>query len=97
MSVTIMKNKGEQIIDNTPKTPFVSPLQRFIAEHCLICDFWKGKCRLDDRDGISRMSLCITLSGHETPDFLKNMIQSGTLPTSSPDDDIVVEAERGDP
>jgi hypothetical protein len=96
MSVTIMKNKGETIVDNTPKEPFVSPLQRYIRDNCKQCAFYTGKCRLDDQNGISRMSLCITLSGHETPDFLKNMIQSGTLPTSSPDDDIVAEAELGD-
>jgi len=34
MSVTIMKNKDETIVDHTPKEPFISPLERWIETYC---------------------------------------------------------------
>lgn len=95
MSVTMMKVKGEPIVDNTREPPFVSPLQKYIAENCKQCAFYTGKCRLDDQNGISRMSLCITLYVHQTPDFLKNMIQSGIVPPTIIRDDRIIE-ERDD-
>jgi len=63
-------NPPETIIDRTPQEPFISPLQRYIEENCKRCDFWKGKCRLDDQNGISRMALCIALYPYST--FLKD-------------------------
>jgi hypothetical protein len=55
------KNPPETIIDKTPKEPYTSPLQKFIAQNCEQCTWYKAKCRLDDQNGIARMNLCIQL------------------------------------
>lgn len=59
MSVTIMKNKDEIIIDHTPKEPFISPLERWIETYCKQCKDWGGKCRLEDTRGLTPMRLCM--------------------------------------
>ena len=69
MTVTMQKVKGETIIDKTPKTPFLSPLQRFIAQNCEQCEWHQGKCRLDDQNGMKRMELCIILYASQPPDI----------------------------
>lgn len=61
MKVKSPKNPTETIIDKTPNEPFISPLQHYINEYCEKCDYWKGKCRLDDTNGMFRMLLCIQL------------------------------------
>ena len=63
------KNPPETIIDKTPKTPFTSPLQKFIAQNCEQCLWYKGKCRLDDQNGMKRMELCIFLYMRQPPDL----------------------------
>jgi hypothetical protein len=65
------KNPPETVIDKTPKTPFTSPLQKFIAQNCEQCTWYKGKCRLDDANGMNRMRLCIILYTYPV-DFFKN-------------------------
>jgi len=74
MTVTMQKVKGEPIINNT-KIGFKSPLQQFIENNCIHCEFWKGKCRLDDQNGIARINLCITLSIAQPPAALTEMMQ----------------------
>jgi len=69
MTLTMQKVKGEPIIDKTPKTPFLSPLQKFIADNCEQCLWYKGKCRLDDQNGMKRMELCIMLYVNQPPDI----------------------------
>jgi len=60
------KNPPETIIDKTPKEPYISPLQKFIAQNCEQCTWYKAKCRLDDQNGIARMNLCIQLYPYDT-------------------------------
>jgi len=72
MSATIQqvkspKNPPETIIDKSPKTPFKSPLQKYIENFCEHCDFYKVKCRFDDTIGVQRMHLCLELYPYETP------------------------------
>jgi arsenate reductase-like glutaredoxin family protein len=76
MSSTMMKYKGETIVDHTPKDPFLSPLQQFIKLNCKQCEYWKSKCRLDDQNGMKRMELCIRLYCNQppSPDALSDMM-----------------------
>ena len=78
MKVKSPKNPPETIIDKTPKTPFTSPLQKFIIQNCQQCTWWKGKCRLDDTNGIARMKLCMLLSVSQPPPNLAEIIQKAT-------------------
>lgn len=51
------------------KPSFLSPLQRFIKENCLKCDFHKKDyCSLTDHCSMRRMELCIRLYCHSPPD-----------------------------
>jgi hypothetical protein len=61
------KNPSETIIDNTAKEPFISPLQRYVANNCQHCEFWKVKCRLEDSRGLTPMTLCIMLYTNQPP------------------------------
>ena len=68
------KNPPETIIDKTPKTPFTSPLQKFIAQNCEQCLWYKGKCRLEDQNGMKRMELCIMLYVNQPPPDIGDLI-----------------------
>lgn len=68
MNETVMQDKkhGTQFIDHTPKTPFLSPLQKYMKTHCDKCDFKGVKCRLEDSRGLTPMNLCVALYPLET-------------------------------
>lgn len=61
------QNKAEPIINHTPETPFLSPLQTYIDNNCQHCEWYHTKCRLEDSRGLTPMSLCISLYTHQVP------------------------------
>jgi hypothetical protein len=73
------KNKPEKIVDNTAKTPFLSPLQQFIMNNCDHCTFNKVKCRLEDTRGLTPMHYCIMLYTVQPPPELQALLKTGTL------------------
>jgi hypothetical protein len=72
------KNPPETIIDNSAKTPFLSPLQQFIMNNCQHCALHKVNCRLEDSRGLTPMSLCIMLFTGQPPDF-SELLKAGAL------------------
>lgn len=86
------RKHGEKIIDHTPKTPFLSPLQKFMKTHCDQCDFKGSKCRLEDSRGLTPMSLCIALYPLE----MVMSAQSGEVPKELLQHLEEVETENGD-
>jgi hypothetical protein len=71
------QNKAEPIIDKTPETPTLSPLQIYILNNCEHCDLYKKDCRLEDSRGLTPMSLCIALYTHQVPaDFGEILMQA---------------------
>jgi hypothetical protein len=67
MTVTMQKVKGETIINNTAKTPFISPLDLFIENNCKHCQHYQSLCRPNDSRGLTPMTLCITLYTNQPP------------------------------
>ena len=92
------QNKAEPIIDNTPETPFLSPLQTYIHNNCEHCDFWKTKCRLDDQNGMTRMELCISIYTHQVPaDFGEILKQAQKQSLTMPEAKDFKEIQEAEP
>lgn len=79
-AIRTAKNKAEPIIDNTPATPFFSPLQLYILNNCEHCTLYHGKCRLEDSRGLTPMGLCIALYTHQMPADFGEILKQAQKP-----------------
>jgi hypothetical protein len=87
------RRHNEQIVDHTPKTPYTSPLQRFMQNNCEACDWHKGKCRLEDLNGLTRMKLCIMLYVHESASQGIDLFAKGLVKTAQISETTLEEKE----
>jgi hypothetical protein len=84
---------NETIVDHTPKTPFQSPLTRFIEANCKQCNFFGGRCRAEDSRGLTPMSLCIHLYIHEQTTKLTDVFTNGLIKTAETSEQTLEEVE----